>query len=281
MRMREEAILGGLLLDEPGDGGAGGGASGAAGASGSGAGASGSAGGASGTSAQPKFEDDPRFKGAISDLQKERKARQEFERKIATYEATIAERQKQIEALAGVKPVSQKDADLQVVRDRMIEMFPALANLSEEQLAKLEELGKTSQQFAAAEERHWTTHSKNMLAGAHKSIAEEVGELSERQKQRINALYYQEAERDPKFLARHNAGDPELVKEFVKNYLADFVEPVKRKATAAEAGRFRPVPGGRERSTPLGPGEKPIDLKDDKAVMDYIVASRKGQFGRR
>jgi hypothetical protein len=280
MRLREDVILGGLLLDEPGDGGAGGGASGAAGASGSGAGATGTAGSASGSSAQPKFEDDLRFKGAISDLQKERKARQEFEKKVTAYEATIAERQKQIEALTGVKPVSKQDADLQVVRDRMIEMFPALANLSEEQLAKIDELGKTGADFRAAEERHWTQHSRGMLAGAHKAISAEVGELTERQKQRINSLYYQEAERDPKFLQRHNAGDPELVKEFVKNYLDDFVEPVKRKATAAESGRFRPVPGGRERSTPMGPGQKPIDYKDDKAVMDLIVASRAGKFGR-
>jgi hypothetical protein len=98
--------------------------------------------------------------------------------------------------------------------------------------------------------------------------------------QRINQAYVAEAEQNPEFLKRHDAGDPKLIEEFVKNYVEDFVEPVRRKVTASQAGRFRPVPEGRERSTPMA-GGKAIDVKDDKAVMDMLVSSRKGQFGRR
>lgn len=280
---REATILSGLLLDEPGDGGTGGG--GAAGASGApaggGAAGAGASGAASGTSTQIKFEDDPRYKGTIADLQKERGKRQEFERKLQEFQTQLDERQRQIEALTGVKKPSKEEADIEQVRERMIQLFPGLARLSSEDMAeKIDQIIAQGEQLSAANTNYWTRHGAEMLGSVHAEIAKELGDLSDRQKKRINAAYVAEAEADPNFLARHDKGDKTLIAEFVKNYLDDFVEPVKRKVTASEAGRYRPVPSGRERSVPMQ-GDKPIDVKDDKAVMDLIVGSRKGQFGRR
>lgn len=282
---REAMILFSLLLDEPGDGGAGGGASAGAGtagavASGSGAAGAGASGASSGTSTPFKIEDDPRYKGTIADLQKERKSRQEFERKVAEIQAQADERQRQIEALTGVRRPSKEEADLDQVRERMIQLFPGLARLTDEQMAeKIDQILSQGEQLSQANQSYWTRHGSQMLDSVHKQIAEELGDLTDRQKKRINAAYVAEAEADPTFLARHDKGDPTLIREFVKNYLEDFVEPVKRKVTASEAGRFRPLPNGRDRSMPMN-GDKPIDVKDDKAVMDMIVASRKGRFGR-
>ena len=102
----------------------------------------------------------------------------------------------------------------------------------------------------------FATHSGRMIAQIHQGIAAEYGDLTDRQKRRINAAYLYENQSNPEFHARHNQGDPALVAEFVKEMIEDLVDPIKKKATASEASRFRPVPGGRDRSTPLK-GEKP------------------------
>ena len=125
----------------------------------------------------------------------------------------------------------------------------------------------------------YTLHSKGMLAQIHTGISAEYGDLSDGQKRNINAAYLYANQTNPEFHARHNAGDPALVTEFVKAYLDDMVEPLKRKITASEAGRFRPVPGGRDRSTPMK-GEKAVDPTDNKAVMELLASSRRGKFGR-
>ena len=80
-------------------------------------------------------------------------------------------------------------------------------------------------------------------------------------KRRINAAYLYENQSNPEFHARHNQGDPALIAEFVKEMIEDLVDPIKRKVTTSEAARFRPVPGGRDRSTPLK-GEKPKSGED-------------------
>lgn len=279
MVTREARILAGLLCDDAGDP-SGGGATGAASGAASGSTTTSVVGAASGTSTPFKIEDDPRYKGVFGDLQKERKSRQDVEKRFTELEASSKERQRQIEALTGVRAPSKDEADLEEVRSRMIQLFPGLAKLSDAQMAeKLDQVLAQGESLNAANQNYWTRHGTQMLDSVHQEIAKEMGDLNDRQKKRINAAYVAEAESDPQFLARHDRGDKTLIAEFVKNYLEDFVEPVKRKVTASEAGRFRPVPGGRDRSVPTQ-GDKPIDVKDDKAVMDFIMKSRQGQFGR-
>lgn len=222
-----------------------------------------------------KWEDDPRAKGMIADLQKERKARQE-------YETQLVEERRRVAALAGTRIPSKEENEEQQVRERFAQLYPELAGLTSEDIKAIRELKANQDQLQQTVEHHWTAHSKTMLESAYKEIAAEVGDLSPRQKQRIAALYIAEAQADPEFLSRHDAGDPALVKEFVKNYLEDTVEPVRRKITAAELGRNRIVPQGGGRSVPAQ-GGKPIDVKNDKEVMDFLgrgFVERGGNPGR-
>ncbi len=200
-----------------------------------------------------KWEDDTRTKGTLADLQKERKARQESDKRIADYESKLTEERRRVAALTGITPPDPKQADTELVRAKILELMPELADL-----------GSIAEMRAALEEQQvqgFATHSKQMIAKIHEGIAAEYGDLTDRQKRRINAAYLYENQSNPDFHARHNQGDPTLVAEFVKEMIEDLVDPIKRKATTAEAARFRPVPGGRDRSTPLK-GEKPKTGED-------------------
>lgn len=262
------------------DGSAAGAASGSAGSQGATGSASSTGASGSGTpNPVTKWEDDPRAKGILSDLQKERKARQDFERKYAEHEARLAERDRQIAALTNSKPPTKEEEDEQAVRERFKQLFPHLADLTPEDVQALRESKNLKAQVEAAQIQQSSLHAKSMFGEVHAAIAKELGELTPRQKQRINALYVAEAEASADFLARHDAGDKTLIAEFVKGYLEDTAEPVRRKVTATEVNRNRVVPDGGNRSVPARDG-KPIDVKSDKDVMDFIMESRRGQFKR-
>ena len=270
---------GGAAVVDGASGAASGAASGSTGSSGS-VGSTGATGSGS-PSPSPKWEDDPRAKGMLADLQKERKARQEYERKHAEYETQLAEERRKVAALTNSKLPTKEEADEQEVRDRFAQLYPHLSDLTKEDIDAIREFKASQAQMQQTVQHHWTTHSKQMLESVYKDVSAELGDLTERQKRKIAALYVSEAEADQTgaFMRRHDSGDPTLVKEFVKNYLEDTAEPARRKQIASDVGRSRVVPQGGHRSVPSQDG-KPIDTKDDKAVMDFIMESRKGRFGR-
>lgn len=226
----------------------------------------------------PKWEESAQYKGMLSDVQKERKARQDFERKVADFESRLNERDRQIQALTGSRTPTKAEADDEAIRERLAQLSPA-SRLTEEQIADLLELRDQRQEMAATVDQHWLRHSRGMLDSLVKEVSAEFGDLTDRQKKKMFAAYVQNAESDPEFHRRHDAGDPALVTQFAKEWIEDFVEPVRRKQTANEVSRLRNVPNGRDRSTPMN-GEKPIDYKDDKAVMDYIMKNRQGRFAK-
>lgn len=200
-----------------------------------------------------KWDEDARTKGMLADLKKEREARQTHERKLAEYENTTKEDRRRIAALAGITTPSKEQADTDAIRAKILELYPELA-----------ELGSISDMKKAIEDQQvqtYASHSSRMVDQIFKGIASEYGDLTERQKQRIFDLYVRENERSPEIHARHNQGDPKLIDEFVKGMIEDLVDPIKKKTQASETARFRPVPGGRDRSTPLK-GEKPKTGED-------------------
>ena len=241
---------------------------------------SGSTSASAGSSGSPaptsKWEDDPRAKGMLADLQRERRARQEFERRATEFETRAAERDRQIAALTNSRTPTEAEATDQAVRDRLEQLYPQLKAspdgheaLTQDEILALRETVK----------HHWSAHSRRMLDSVYEKIGAEMGELTPRQRRNITAAYIADAEESSEFMRRHDAGDKTLIEEFVKAYIEDTVEPVRRKTIASEVTRSRAVPSGGNRTLP-NMGGKPIDIKDDKAVMDFIMESRKGQFKR-
>lgn len=287
-----ERLMFGLCLDTPdGAGGGGGNSDGNPGADNNGdhkpgnddTGAQKLPAGKSGA-APDKPAEDPRIKGFLADLQKERQQRQKWENDYKTAQAELERERKRVMALAGVNPKSDEEAEEELVRARLAKLLPGASSLTAEDIAEFKALKAEIAEMRAATNQTWKTHSQKMLSAVTSGVEKALGgKLSDRQIARVERAYVAEAESNPDFLARHEAGDPKLAEEFVKEWIEDFVEPGKRQALAVEIGRRPRVPSGKDRSI-VGSDQKPIDVKDDNAVADFLVKSfreKGGQFGRR
>ena len=214
----------------------------------------------------PKWEETPQFKAMVRELQAERTKFKTLESTHTTTAAEVAEWKRKVEALTGIKPPSKDDTDREAILARLREIVPELGDLGSIKEIR-EQLEQQREQQAVRES---TNHSIGIVGQIHKGIAAQMGELSNAQKNAINALYFYNNYTNPEFHARHNAGDPALIQEFVKDYLDNVYTPIKSKVTSSEAGRFRPVPGGKDRSSPLR-GEKPIDVTDEAAMKGMLA----------
>jgi hypothetical protein len=231
---------------------------------------------------QPPVED-PRIKGILADLQKERKARQEFETRLTAADARYESERRRVQALAGITQETPEQVEINKVRERLSQILPGIEKLTNAQtLEKLLQLSERADSLDEATNHHWTQHGQNMLDQVIKGVASSIGgTLSERQQARVKQAYAQAAEADPEFLARHSRSDPSLIKEFVQSWVDDWFEPARRKVTQTEVDRLKRVPGGRDRSVAPQGGKK-IDYNNPKSVEDAMVASFRdhgGEFG--
>lgn len=289
-----ERILNGLLLDEVVDGGGGGGTGDV------------KPGGDNNTDHKPGTEtdgkprgegqpdaggrkqpvEDPRIKGMLADLQKERTARQKLDADHKAAVADLERERKRVLALSGLEPRSKDQEDDDAIRARMETLYPWMKGLTEEDIAAIRESKGQMSELRNASVNSWKAHANKMLGQVTSGVQKALGgKLSDRQTARIQKAYVDEARENPEFLARHESGDTALVEEFVKGWLDDFYEPGRRSAMHTESQSLRRprVPSGKDRSI-IGANDKPIDVKDDKAVEDMLVRGfreRGGQFGRR
>ena len=227
---------------------------------------------------EQKVEAD-RNRGILEDLKRERKARQDSESRYTAIKAQHEQAERRIRALAGVDTPSAEEADAEVVRKQFAKFFPQLAGLTAEDIQALQDLKNQAAGIQEATTHHYTLHGRRMLDSVTGAIQKNIGgTLTARQVARIERAYVQEAESNPEFLARHDAGDPKVVEEFVKDYIEDFFEPARRKVLQTEVDRQRRVPSGRDRSV-AGIGGKKIDFNDPKAVEQALVDSFKAHGG--
>lgn len=224
--------------------------------------------------------EDPRIKGILADLQKERTARQAAEARHKQFETDLERERKRVQIALGVNPPSQEEQDGEQVKAAFAKLFPHLANLTPEQIEQLQAVAAQGDDLKTATQQHWERHSKVMLGKAQEGIAEQLGggDLTPRQKQMINNLYISEASANPEFLKRHDAGDDTLIAEFVKNFIDEWGGPIRRTVTSTELGRQRPLPNGRGRNV-QGVAPKKINFSDPKAVEDAMVESFKNHGG--
>lgn len=283
-----ERIMRGLLLETPGDGGAGGGGgTGTQAAVNDGSATPGSGGtpetkpGAGGT----KPAEDPRIAGFLADLQKERAARRKSDDALKTHQAELERERGRVRALSGLEVRSKEQEDEDAIKERLAKLYPGLAELTPEDLKALRESRAYLDESRNATKHTWTVHANKMLSSVTSEMQKALGggKLTDRQQARVKSAYVEAAKTDPKFLRRHEAGDETLISEFVNEWVDDFVKPGERRALQAEVARRPRVPGGHDRSV-VGADNKPIDVKNDDAVADFLAKGfkeRGGQFGRR
>lgn len=224
-----------------------------------------------------------RFKGITADLQKERAARQKFEKDLAAAQQAIEEREKRIRALAGVETKSPEAEEDEAIRARLEALgYPRLTQEDLDAIKEAKALKESTQQTL---EHQWKLHGRTMVSGVYSAIEKELGgKLTERQQKRILAEYIRTVEADPALVARHEDGDPTLAAEIAAQLTEDFIVPARRKVTQQETQRFRAVPNGKDRGIVTHQQQK-IDVNDPKAVEDLLVKGwreRNGEFsGRR
>lgn len=224
--------------------------------------------------------EDPRIKGMLADLQKERTARQAAETQRKTFEEDLAKERKRVRAALGIETPSQDEQDAEQVKAAFAKLFPHLANLTQEQIEKLQAVASQGDELRNLTSKQWENHGKAMLGKVADGIADELGggELTARQRQTINRAYIAAAAADPEFLQRHEAGDDTLVAEFVKQFIEDWGGPIRRAVTTTEVTRQRPLPNGRGRNV-QAQAPKKIDFSNPKAVEDAMVESFKNHGG--
>ena len=254
------------------------------------------------TAADPNAgrQTDDRNQGIIRDLQNERRARQDLERRFKELQDTNTARDQRLtQAITGNPAV---DAEEQQVREAFARLYPRLARLaselSDDQFEKLVNLADRAEGLEQTTNWQWEKHGKDMIDSVHTAVTDLIGgELSVRQKRTIGRAYADAAgannppdrngqialtDEQAEFLQRHNSGDRTLVQEFAKQWIDDWFEPARRSVTATEVERTsRRVPRGGDRSVGTTP-KKPIDFKDPKAVEDAMVESFRshgGSFG--
>lgn len=226
--------------------------------------------------------EDPRTAGILKDLQGERNKRQTLEAQVKQFQADLDREQKRVRALSGLDVKSPEDADDEQIKAALIKRFPWMGKLDDAKIEKLLGVADKADSLEESNLRQWTNHANKMLDGVIDGVSKEVGgDLTDRQKARLQSAYLQEAQTNPEFLKRHEAGDPKLIAEFVKDFIEDWFEPARRKVTQQEANRQRRVPSARDRSVP-GAGGKKVNLSDDKEFGDAVIASFRshgGEFG--
>lgn len=234
---------------------------------------------ASGTPPDKSGEYEKRITGLTSDLQKERKARQQYDADLKAARAELETEKKRLQLAMGLTPKSPADADDEAVKAAFAAKFPELASLTKEDIEAMRASRKTQQAFENTTAHYWSQHGQRMVSGVMEAISKELGgDLSDRQKSRIAQAYAQEASANEDFLDRHEKGDKSLITEFAKQWIEDWVEPARRKVTQQETQRFRPVPSGKDRGI-ITHGEKKIDVNDPKAVEDMLVKSFREKHG--
>ena len=213
-----------------------------------------------------------------------------------TLEQQLQDTTRRMQALAGVTPPNPQDAEAEEVRTAFKQMFPHLAKLDDQRIDRLLKLADQSDQLETTANHHWQQHTQRMVGALETEIAEQLGvsDLTPRQRQRIGEAYANALNRDyvtaqregrqSEMLRRHEAGDESLIAEFAKEWVEDFVEPVRRRATASAVHRVGTrVPSGRSSQNVSTVSKPRIDFTNEQAIEDAAVAAFQqhgGMFSR-
>lgn len=219
--------------------------------------------------------------GLIAAIQQERANRQRIQDELKAFRTQFEDRNTRLQhALSGENP---QNAEEEEIRAAYFKLFPHHKGLTPEKLEKLERLLENADTYESSAAAMWNMRGKSARGELYKQIeAEYGGQLSERQQNRLVSNLVSHLQSNPELHKRYEAGDDEVITEFAKEWIEDFVEPVKRKVQKAELDRQKRVPGGRSTGVAAA-GKKPINFNDSKAVEDAMVEdlrSRGVEFGR-
>jgi hypothetical protein len=222
-----------------------------------------------------------RFTEVNTGYQTEKQKREQLER-------DLEQERRRVQALTGVTPKRPEEMEDEEIRAAFKAKFPHLAELTAEDIAELRNMRQSRERLEETTNNYWRNHGRQMIGKATNIIVDKLNgaELTERQQKRIAREYIQYIEENAEqgALDRHEAGDERLVEEFVKTFLEDWQETIRKSVVTQELGNRRPVPGGGGRRVSTGAAPKPINHSDPNAEAEAAIEVFKnlgGTFGGR
>lgn len=181
-----------------------------------------------------------------------RQAQQEFAQREAVIRAEAERYKQQLHSLVGVTPPA--DPEREAIRQQFSSIYPGLSKLedSSENLLKLQERLEQLEYLAG---HYWDSYGYNSTEKLFNLAAEHFGApLSEEGKRALHTAFVGHVQSNPEMAQRY-ASDPKLVEEFVKWFASSVIDPIRRTAGAAVAGRApqalpQDTPSGAPRATP-------------------------------
>lgn len=199
-----------------------------------------------------------------------RQAQQEFAQREAAVRAEAERYRAQVMALTGVTP--PPDPGVQAVKDQFGQLYPGLAKM-ESRAEQLEQLLARAGDLEAQNGHYWEQYGRQTMNKLFDHAQASIGTaLTDAAKAQLHSSFVGYVQSSPELTARY-ANDPTIVEDFWKNFTSSFIDPVRRTASAAVAGRAsvqlpQDTPGGMPRSTPVA-GPKTLDERATAAWAQY------------
>jgi len=207
------------------------------------------------------------------------------EKRIQELESAYQQEQRRVQALAGVSPQDPDAAELEEIRERFKQLRPDLAKLDEKSIDRLLQMAERFDEVEGSVQANWDAHGKRSFKTVTDKVEEAIGgELTQRQRVRLNDALVLTLYNDPQLKQRYDSGDQTLLDEFAKEWVEDWFEPARRKALANEVDRTgRKVPNGR--GTGVTTTNKPkVDVNDPEQFKNALAGAFReegGKFGFR
>jgi len=196
-----------------------------------------------------------------------REAQEAFATREADYQARLKMVQGQLHALAGVTP--QEETEVDQVRSQFGRVYPGLSKL-EERAEQVLQILERAGDMETQNDHYWQSYGRQAMGRLFDKATESYGQpLSEDARRILHSAFLGYVASSPEILHQYT-NDPKFVDDFWKNYSTNFIDPVRRVATAGAMARTTgplptDAPSGVPRATP------PPQLKglDERSVAAW------------
>lgn len=175
-----------------------------------------------------------------------REAQSRYEAQSAALRAEADRYKAQLHSLVGATPAANPEID--AVRSQFAKLYPGLAKM-EEKATEMERLLERGGDLEAQTQHYWQSYGRQTMDRLFSKAQEALGgPLSEEGKRQLHASFTGFVSSSPELTARYSS-DPTIVEDFMTQFTSNFIDPVRR---AASAGVVNRVPGALPQDSPSG-----------------------------
>lgn len=164
----------------------------------------------------------------------QRELNTQFAQREAQYQAQLQQVQSQLHALVGVQPPQNPEVD--AIKAQFSKLYPGISRL-EERADQLQALIERSGDLESQNQHYWQSYGRQNMDRLF-SLASETfgGPITDDAKRSLHSAFVGAIQNNPEMAERY-ANDPTVVNDFWKAFSSNFIDPVRRSASAAVVGR--------------------------------------------